>query len=70
MDFLDARIHLAHFSGVRILFPLGMASGLCWPMCFANAAAQPNSDDFIELLRKDVRSEKKQIIAEYGFKRC
>ena len=30
----------------------------------ANAAAQPNPDDFIELLRKDVRSQKKQIIAE------
>jgi Spy/CpxP family protein refolding chaperone len=27
-------------------------------------ASQPNSDDFIELLRKDVRSQKKQIIAE------
>ena len=30
----------------------------------ANDGAQPNPDDFIELLRKDVRSEKKQIIAE------
>ena len=30
----------------------------------ANDASQPNSDDFIELLRKDVRSQKKQIIAE------
>ena len=29
-----------------------------------NEASQPNSDDFIELLRKDVRSQKKQIIAE------
>ena len=29
----------------------------------ANDASQPNSDDFIELLRKDVRSQKKQIIA-------
>ena len=27
-------------------------------------APQPNPDDFIELLRKDVRSQKKQIIAE------
>ena len=27
-------------------------------------ASQPNADDFIELLRKDVRSQKKQIIAE------
>jgi len=27
-------------------------------------ASQPNSNDFIELLRKDVRSQKKQIIAE------
>jgi Spy/CpxP family protein refolding chaperone len=27
-------------------------------------ASQPNPDDFIELLRKDVRSQKKQIIAE------
>src|SRR5258705_12074941 len=26
--------------------------------------SHPNSDDFIELLRKDVRSQKKQIIAE------
>ena len=26
--------------------------------------SQPNPDDFIELLRKDVRSQKKQIIAE------
>jgi len=30
----------------------------------ANDPSQPNSDDFIELLRKDVRSQKKQIIAE------
>ena len=30
----------------------------------ANDDSQPNSDDFIELLRKDVRSQKKQIIAE------
>jgi len=30
----------------------------------ANDASQPNTDDFIELLRKDVRSQKKQIIAE------
>ncbi len=30
----------------------------------ANDASQPNPDDFIELLRKDVRSRKKQIIAE------
>ena len=30
----------------------------------ANDASQPNSDDFIQLLRKDVRSQKKQIIAE------
>jgi Spy/CpxP family protein refolding chaperone len=27
-------------------------------------ASQPKSDDFIELLRKDVRSQKKQIIAQ------
>jgi Spy/CpxP family protein refolding chaperone len=27
-------------------------------------ASQPNPDDFIELLRRDVRSQKKQIIAE------
>jgi hypothetical protein len=30
----------------------------------ASDASRPNPDDFIELLRKDVRSEKKQIIAE------
>jgi Spy/CpxP family protein refolding chaperone len=30
----------------------------------ADDASQPKSDDFIELLRKDVRSQKKQIIAE------
>jgi len=30
----------------------------------ANEASQPSPDDFIELLRKDVRSQKKQIIAE------
>jgi len=30
----------------------------------ANDAPQPHSDDFIGLLRKDVRSQKKQIIAE------
>jgi Spy/CpxP family protein refolding chaperone len=30
----------------------------------ANDTSQLHSDDFIELLRKDVRSEKKQIIAE------
>jgi Spy/CpxP family protein refolding chaperone len=30
----------------------------------ARDASQPNPDDFIELLRKDVRSQKKQIIAE------
>ena len=30
----------------------------------ADDASQPNPDDFIELLRKDVRSQKKQIIAE------
>ena len=30
----------------------------------ANNASQPNPDDFIDLLRKDVRSQKKQIIAE------
>ncbi len=30
----------------------------------ANDASQANADDFIELLRKDVRSQKKQIIAE------
>ena len=30
----------------------------------ANDASQPNPDDFIDLLRKDVRSQKKQIIAE------
>lgn len=30
----------------------------------AGDAPQPKLDDFIELLRKDVRSEKKQIIAE------
>lgn len=30
----------------------------------ANDASQPNSDNFVELLRKDVRSQKKQIIAE------
>ena len=30
----------------------------------ADNASQPNPDDFIELLRKDVRSQKKQIIAE------
>jgi Spy/CpxP family protein refolding chaperone len=29
-----------------------------------NDASQPNSDDFIDLLRKDVRSQKKQIIAQ------
>jgi Spy/CpxP family protein refolding chaperone len=29
-----------------------------------NDSSQPNPDDFIELLRKDVRSQKKQIIAE------
>ena len=29
-----------------------------------NNASQPNPDNFIELLRKDVRSQKKQIIAE------
>ena len=29
----------------------------------ANDASQPNPDNFIELLRKDVRSQKKQIIA-------
>ena len=29
----------------------------------ASEASQPNPDDFIELLRKDVRSQKKQIIA-------
>src|SRR5277367_3891235 len=29
----------------------------------ANDASQPNPNDFIELLRKDVRSQKKQIIA-------
>ena len=27
-------------------------------------ASQPNPNDFVELLRKDVRSQKKQIIAE------
>src|SRR5258706_2268085 len=30
----------------------------------ADDASQPKFDDFIELLRKDVRSQKKQIIAE------
>lgn len=30
----------------------------------AGDASQPNPNDFIELLRKDVRSQKKQIIAE------
>jgi Spy/CpxP family protein refolding chaperone len=30
----------------------------------ADDASQPKADDFIELLRKDVRSQKKQIIAE------
>ncbi len=30
----------------------------------ADDASQPNPDDFIKLLRKDVRSQKKQIIAE------
>ena len=30
----------------------------------ASETSQPNSDDFIDLLRKDVRSQKKQIIAE------
>jgi hypothetical protein len=30
----------------------------------ADNASQPNPDDFVELLRKDVRSQKKQIIAE------
>src|SRR5258708_39546815 len=30
----------------------------------ANDASQPGHDEFIELLRKDVRSQKKQIIAE------
>jgi Spy/CpxP family protein refolding chaperone len=30
----------------------------------ANDASQPSPDDFIELLRKDVRSQKKQIIAQ------
>ena len=30
----------------------------------ANGASQPTSGDFIDLLRKDVRSEKKQIVAE------
>jgi hypothetical protein len=30
----------------------------------ANDDSQPNPDDFIELLRKAVRSQKKQIIAE------
>jgi len=30
----------------------------------SNGVSQPNPDDFIELLRKDVRSQKKQIIAE------
>jgi Spy/CpxP family protein refolding chaperone len=30
----------------------------------ANDASQPTPDDFIDLLRKDVRSQKKQIIAE------
>ena len=29
-----------------------------------NDDSRPNSDDFIELLRKDVRSQKKQIVAE------
>jgi Spy/CpxP family protein refolding chaperone len=29
----------------------------------ANDASQPGADDFIDLLRKDVRSQKKQIIA-------
>ena len=30
----------------------------------ANDATQPNPDNFVELLRKDVRSQKKQIVAE------
>lgn len=30
----------------------------------SNDASQASSDDFVDLLRKDVRSEKKQIIAE------
>ena len=30
----------------------------------ANDDSQPNSNDFIDLLRKDVRSQKKQIIAQ------
>jgi Spy/CpxP family protein refolding chaperone len=30
----------------------------------ANEPSPPNPDDFLELLRKDVRSQKKQIIAE------
>jgi hypothetical protein len=30
----------------------------------ADDASQPKPDDFIGLLRKDVRSQKKQIIAE------
>ena len=30
----------------------------------ADGVSQPKPDDFIELLRKDVRSQKKQIIAE------
>ena len=30
----------------------------------ANDSSQPGPDDFMELLRKDVRSQKKQIIAE------
>jgi hypothetical protein len=36
----------------------------------ANNASQPNSDDFIELLRKDVRSQKKQIIADILIRQC
>jgi hypothetical protein len=30
----------------------------------ANDDSQPTSNDFIDLLRKDVRSQKKQIIAQ------
>jgi len=31
---------------------------------------QGSPDDFVDLLRKDIRSQKKQIVAENGVERC
>ena len=63
--FLVITLTLVAFAGTSSVLAQNSSSAKKDTARSSNAdASQPNPDDFIELLRKDVRSQKKQIIAE------